>query len=456
MPNNKNKIKYSGFSLVEVLIVMFIAAIVFTTFYTTATLGTKYIIESKNRLGAVAFLNEKVEISRNLKYDDVGIEGGVPSGKLIEQEDVSANGRVYHVRSSVQYIDDPLDGEFPADIIPNDYKIAKVTVSWKGTDGTDQEISSVLRFVPPGLEASAGGAPLAINVKGGDGEAVKQSQVHIVNTTVVPALNFTVQTDDVGHIMLPSAPESMGGYQITVSKNGYETVATQNSPALDYKNDEYIPIYTHGTVLLGALNMYDYIQDKLSKIIIKTTDYQNLPIGDIAFAIDGGKVLGLDAVNANVYNLHEAGVTDVGTGQKEYSNVSPGNYVVAMTANAQYDFVDYLPNLSSIAVAPGTDFVYEVKLADKNINGIMVNVSDSVENLPIVDAKVSLKDDSGVDIFVQKPVSVNGVMYYPDSANPLSAGSYTLKVEATNYTTQEVTVNINELTKVEVKLVVSI
>lgn len=453
MKKKEKKIKYPGFSLVEVLIVMFIAAIVFTTFYTTATLGTKYIIESKNRLGAVAFLNEKVEISRNLKYDDVGIEGGVPSGKLIEEEDVSANGRMYHVRSAVQYIDDPLDGEFPADIIPNDYKIAKITVSWKGTNGTDQEISSVLRFVPPGLEASAGGAPLAINVKGGDGEAVRQAQVHIVNTTVVPALNFTVQTDDVGHIMLPSAPESMGGYQITVSKSGYETVSTQNSPALDYKNAEYTPIYTHGTVLLGALNMYDYIQDKLSKIIIKTTDYQNLPIGDIAFTLDGGKVLGLDALNANVYNLHESGITNAVTGQKEYPNVSPGNYVVAMTANAQYDLVDFLPTSSSIAVAPGTDFVYEVKLADKSVNGILVSVVDNANGSPIVDAKVSLKDNSGVDIFVQKPVSVNGIMYYPDSASPLSAGSYTLKVEATNYTTQETTVDISDLTRKEIRLV---
>jgi len=453
MFNVKNKIFRGGFSLVEVLIVMFIVSIVFTTFYTTATLGTRYIIESKNRLGAVAFLNGKVEIIRNLKYDDVGIVGGIPNGKIIQNEDVTANGRSFHVRNIVEYVDDSLDGQFPADTIPNDYKIVKVIVSWKDTSGANQEISSIGRFVPAGLETSAGGAPLAINVKDSSGNAIKQANVHIVNNAVVPVLNFTVQTDDVGHIMLPAAPASLGGYQISVSKEGYETVQTQVSPSLDYQNNPYTPIYTFGSVLLNTLNMYDYIEDKLAKITIKATDYKNVPIGNIAFKLDGGKVLGLNASAQNVYNVHESGVTDSITGQKEYPAISPGNYDVVLTANAQYEFADYLPKVSPLVVVPGSEAIYEIKLADKNINGILLNVIDSVSNLPIPDAKISLKDVSSNDVFTEKPVSVNGILYYPDAETLLPLGSYTLKVEAINYTTKEIAINVNKLTKQEVKLI---
>lgn len=455
MKKKVRKIGCKGFSLVEVLIVMFIVAVVFTTFYTTATVGTKYIIDSKNRLGAVAFLNEKVEIVRNLKYDDVGINGGIPNGKIPQDEDVSANGRMFHVHNFVQYIDDALDGQFPADTIPNDYKLAKVTVSWKDTNGNNKEISSIARFVPAGLETSAGGAPLAINVKGSDGTAVSQAQVHIINNAVAPALNFTVQTDNTGHIMLPAAPESLSGYQISVSKNGYETVATQISPSLDYKGDSYVPIYTHGTVLLSTLNMYDYIQDKLSKLTVKASDYKSNPIGNIAFDIDGGKVLGLDATNANVYNMHDSSTTDVLTGQKEYPAASPGNYTINITTTAQYEIAEYLPKISPVAVVPGTEFLYEAKLADKSVNGILVTVLDSVSNSPVLDAKVSFRDNSNADVFVGKSVSANGIMYYPDSAVSLSSGNYILKIEAIDYTMQEINVNVNNLTKQEVKLVKS-
>jgi len=442
-----------GFSLVEVLIVMFIVSIAFTTFYTTATLGTKYIIESKNRLAAAAFLNGKVEIVRNLKYDDVGIEGGIPNGKIIQEEDAVINGRSLHVRNIVQYVDDQLDGEFPIDLIPNDYKIVKIVVSWKDTNGNNQEISSIARFVPAGLETSVGGAPLAINVKDSSGNAIKQAQVHIVNNAVVPVLNFTIQTDDVGHIMLPAAPLSIGGYQISVSKSGYETVATLPSPSLDYKNNPYTPIYTFGSVLANTLNMYDFIEDELSKITIKTTDYKNTPIGNIAFDLSGGKVLGLDVLAKNVYNLHESGITDTITGQKEYSNISPGNYEILLTANAQYEFADYLPKISPIAIAPGSETTYEIKLVDKNIDGMLVNVIDNTTNLPILDAKISLKDAASNDVFTVKSVSANGIMYYPDTDTLLPAGSYKLKVEATDYVTQEIDININKLTKKEVKLI---
>ncbi|MEI7891209.1 MAG: prepilin-type N-terminal cleavage/methylation domain-containing protein [bacterium] len=450
MKFDKNK---KGFSLVEVLIVMFIAAVIFTSFYTVSTVGTRYIIESKNRLAAVAILNEKMEIIRNLKYDDVGIVSGIPNGKIVQDEDVNENGKFFQVHTYIQYEDDDLDGVFPSDLISNDYKTVKVTISWKDSAGSAQKVDAVSRFVPPGLETSAGGAPLAINVKGSDGLGVNQASVHIINSAVSPALNFTVQTDNTGHIMIPAAPESLGGYQITVTKNGYETVTTQDSPSVDYLGANYTPTYTKASVLLNTLNMYDYIQDKLSSLTIKTTDYQNNPVGNFTFKISGGKVLGRDISNVNVFNLHDTSLTDVTSGEKVYSDISPGNYNIALDANAQYEFADYSVPTMPVVLTPDTNLVYEVKVADKNVNGLLINVLDSDTNASIMDAKFSLVDSVGASIFTEKTVSAQGVGYYPDSTTALLGGTYTLKVEAVNYITQEIPVTIDKLTKQEIKLV---
>ncbi len=447
----KNK---AGFSLVEVLIVALIITFAFSAFYTVSTVGTRYIIQAKNELGATAFANEKMEIIRNLAYDDVGIIGGIPNGKIPQDEDVTNNGHDFHVHTLIQYQDDPLDGVYPADVIPNDYKVAKISVSWKNSAGINKEVVSLSRFVPPGLETLAGGAPLAINVKGDNGEAVKQASVHIVNNDVSPAIDFTVQTDNDGHIMIPAAPVSMSGYYVTVSKNGYETVATLDSPSLDYLSSPYTPTYKHISVLLGFLNVFDFIQNELSNLTIKTVDYAGNPIGDINFTLNGGKVLGRDALNVDVFNVHEAGSTDLATGEKKYSNISSGNYNIIATPDSQHEIADYTPVGSPVALVPGASLTYEIKLVDKDLNGLLVDVVDNDTLAPVVDAKISLTDSLSVDVFSNKDVSGSGILYYPDTSTPLSSGIYSLKIESPAYTTQTISgVNINKLTKEHVKLV---
>ena len=250
---NKNYLnkKGQGFSLVEVLIIMFIVAIAFVGFYSTFMVGSRFIVDSKNRLGAIALANEKMEIVRNLAYDDVGLQGGVaPIGNILQDEDVTANGRSFHVYTQIEYDDDPFDGLVAnnSDSIPTDYKVVRIVVSWQDGNGQTQEVVSVSRFVPPGLETNVGGAPLAINVANSGGTGVSQASVHIVNNSVSPVINTTIQTDSAGHIMFPSAPASIGEYQFTITKSGYETISTTTA------TPTFIPIYPHASVVLGSLN----------------------------------------------------------------------------------------------------------------------------------------------------------------------------------------------------------
>lgn len=88
------------------------------------------ILESKNRLGATALANQRMEIIRSIDYTSIGTKHwngsawvyGIPAGELIEEEDVSVNTTLYHVDTFVQYVDDTFDGVTPTDTIPTDYK----------------------------------------------------------------------------------------------------------------------------------------------------------------------------------------------------------------------------------------------------------------------------------------------------------------------------------------------
>ena len=442
----KVEIKFNkGFSLIEVLVVVFIMSVAFTSFYTVSTLGTKYIIESKNRLAATALANEKMEIVRNLAYVDVGIQGGSPAGNIPEDEDVIANGHAFHVRTIIQYIDDPTDGTFPADTVPNDYKVVKTIVSWKDSNGQTQEVDSISRFVPPGLETTAGGAPLAINVSGSDGvTGVPQANVHVVNSAVTPAINFNIQTDNDGHIMMPSMPASLGGYQFTITKNGYETVAT-----VDPASVSYAPIYRHQDVLLNTLNSYTYIEDKLSKLTVASLDYQGNPVGGISYSIKGGKILD---TAGNVVDMDTTGTTNATTGKKEYIDISPGNYAILTAVNSQFEFIDYDPSTSPAILAPNSDLIYILRMADKNVNALFLEVKNAdASHAPIAGAKVTLKD-GGTDIFTEKQSSLKGVVFYPDGATLLDNKDYTLEIDADGYGPETETVSINKLTHVEVEL----
>ncbi len=433
--------------MIEVLIVIFIAAVAFTSFYTVSAVGTRYIIEAKNRLSAVAFANEEMEIVRNLAYDKIGTQESIDIlGKLIQEKDVTANGRSYHVSTSVRYFDDPMDGTVsssPADLIPNDYKLVQIVVSWTDSAGQTQSVSSTSRFVPPGLETSVDGSPLSINVSDGDTLLpIAQASVHITNSVIAPAIDDTIQTDADGHIMLPAARISDGDH-LAVTKNGYETVATMDSSAT------FTPIYGHLSVVTGFLNTYNYFINKLSKLTVRTADYQDNPVGSLGFSIGGGKLIGHDDLGNSIFSMaNTTGTTGGASGEKEYSDISSGNYAIAMSPSAQYEFIDYDPSVSPAFLPPGSDMTYALRVASKTVSALFLEVKDAdVSHAPIAGARVTLTDGA-TDVFTDKLSSLRGVVFYPDGAAVLENKAYILKVEADGYIPNLQTVTIDNLTHI--------
>ena len=156
-----------GFTLIESLVFLFIFSLISVAFFQAYFVTARTIIESKNRLGATALANQKMEIIRSIEYDEIGTKSwngsawvyGIPAGELIENESVSVNTIQYQVDTFVQYVDDTFDGSAPTDTIPTDYKRVRVTVSW-GSGGSDQQVAIFVNFAPNGVDSSSGGGVL--------------------------------------------------------------------------------------------------------------------------------------------------------------------------------------------------------------------------------------------------------------------------------------------------------
>ncbi|MDR3559000.1 MAG: carboxypeptidase regulatory-like domain-containing protein [Candidatus Pacebacteria bacterium] len=434
--------RFSGFTLIEAMTLLFLFTVIVLTFYQVLTKGTGYMDYSKNRLGALAVANEKMEIARNLDYADVGATGEVASGNIPQDEDVTQNGHTYHVHTLVTYVDDPFDGKLggsPNDMIPEDYKLVEITVSWNTGGANAGSVSLSSRFVPNGLEiADPNTGILSINVIGSDGSAVTGAAVHIVNSNV--GINETLQTDASGNAMLVGAP-AIQDYQIMVSKSGYETVATLPP----YPTTPYNPTYPYQSVIAGSLNIANIIEDKTSNLTVSTTDQSGSPVPGVAFKLSGGRVLGTQAIPpfASVYDTDNVSNQTGTNGTKEYDAISPGQYTFSLSGPVSgYTLVGIEPT-SPFPLAPGQSLSLNVGLASTSVTSALISVFDSVTNKALSGASVELSSASGYDKTVT--TDSNGTAYFPVTAGDATfiAGNYTLKVSASSYQADTETVMVS-------------
>jgi type II secretory pathway pseudopilin PulG len=82
------KNKKSGLTLVESLVGIGLLLIVFIGIFGLVRLNIKIVAQSKSKTIATALANQKIELARNLAYDQVGTVGGIPSGVIPETENI--------------------------------------------------------------------------------------------------------------------------------------------------------------------------------------------------------------------------------------------------------------------------------------------------------------------------------------------------------------------------------
>lgn len=447
---NKNKKFRKGVSLIEALVAVFVFSVVTVSFYSVFSVGTKYILSSKNKIIAIALANERMELLRNLPYDSVALVGGIPSGPIDPDEIITVEGRSFHVLTNIFFYDDIDDGYFngtPNDVVPNDYKFAKVTVAW-GQESASEKATLSSRFVPPGVESSVNGGTFSINAIDYAGNPVANVSVNIFNDQLSPTINYNTQTGVNGNLLLQGVPaDAVQNYKITLSKSGYESVTTYPPTGAGFS-----PSDVHANIIQGALNEKTIVIDLFADLVLKTQDPFGNNIANVSFDMLGGRRLDDGSIEPVKYT-YDDNVTTNSSGEFSEENVSPGKFMLSdfSFASGSYQFqkIELGDDLvsSNFNLVPGVDLETKIFFMDTELDSAYILVKDTTADTVIAGASVKLTNSTlGYDVTLT--TDKYGYVYFPESESALlqNGETYDLEVSAANYNNETDTVTINKLT----------
>jgi len=222
--NKKNILgNNSGFTLVEVLISLLIISLLMVGLYSLIIISLRVTADNAYTVEATEIANQRMEIIRNMRYDDVGTLTGSPHGIIQEYETIERNG-LYNVHTMVVFYDDPYDGTLASgtDSVFVDYKIVTIDVNWQGRFGP-KKISVFSKIVPNTQETLSGYGLLKLITVDASGAVMPNASIHIENTSQFISADYISNIN--GQLDLPLLPD-FEGYEVTVSKAGYTTEKT--------------------------------------------------------------------------------------------------------------------------------------------------------------------------------------------------------------------------------------
>lgn len=269
----------NGLSLIGVIIGIALMIILFLGVFGMFRSSLTILFDSTARAGATALMEERMEYIRSLPYRDVGTKGGIPDGVLQEEEILEFNDITYQRRVFVQYYDDPADGTGSSDNndVTQDYKRAKVAVSWQGNN-QEKTIESASYIMPDGIETSEGGGTLSLRVFDAVGNPVENAEIHIENSSTSPAIDTTTFTDPDGEIRFSGAPAA-SGYEVTVGKSGFSQAQTYDRASTNVDPDP-----GHLTVASSSVTTASFPIDEVSTVNLETVTPIKRATDTIAFA----------------------------------------------------------------------------------------------------------------------------------------------------------------------------
>jgi len=309
-----------GLSLVEVIVASALIALVFGALLAGSQLLLEVVGSSKAKSGALALASEHMEYTRSFSYNDLGTVSGVPPGVIPQYSTTTLNDLEYTIRTLVQYVDDDADGVGGADSngILADYKQVKVEVSWFQRGETDS-LALVSNVVPPGIETTAGGGTIRVNVFDADVIPVAGAEVLFVNDSLSPSISTPRYTDANGVAYLAGAPAG-ANYEIVVTKPGFSTDGTYVFSSSN-PNPTTPPI----AVLESQVSTMNFQIDELSTVNIATVDVptQN-SFSDTFSTTDDIFLIANTTLNSDSVILTGGPVGYAALGVAESATTSPG------------------------------------------------------------------------------------------------------------------------------------
>lgn len=339
------------------------------------------IVKNQWRSDAVSVLNNEIEVVRGMAYDDVGIQGGYPSGKLLAQKTVSMDNNTFTVNTTVRSVDDPFDGTlggYPNDTTPADYKIVELEAICNSCAGFGK-VTIDTTVTPKGLENTTNNGALFVNVFDANGSPVSDANVRVVNNSLNPAITINDRTNNSGVLQLVDIPTSTMAYQVTVTKAGFSSDQTYALGDVSNPN----PVKPNATVATQQITSISFAIDKLSSMNTVTQNQYCSPIPNVTFGLSGTKLIG---TNPDVLKYSQLFTSDSG-GLQPISSLEWDTYTVN-NSDANYDISGLIP-LSPITILPGTSNNLSMIMVSKKPSALLVTVQDDAGN-PINDASVQL------------------------------------------------------------------
>jgi hypothetical protein len=401
---------------------------------------------TRARVSAKHLAQERVELTRNLAYNNVGTVGGIVPGSVPQVEQRLVNGLLYSITTSVVYVDDPFDGTAPTDTLANDYKRVRVDISWEGVaPSRGNPVTLITDIAPRGIETTVGGGTLSILVFDANANPVPQASAHIVANAVTPAVDTTLETNSQGRMILPGALACNQCYQITVTKDGYSTERTYSSTEVAN------PSKPHQSVLEGELTEISFAIDRLSTIHLSSHDSREngfTALGNVNFILQGEKIIGTDATDIPVYKYEESFSTDA-SGALDIPDLEWDNYTILMPDPTSYDISGTKPLIPFI-LSPNEELDVAFSVEAHSDHGLLSSFIDPSQN-PISEVTATLTDDADYEEIITSGLETDpdfGQAFFPN----LSAQTYHLQAEADGYQTTTLDLNVSGQSSEEIIL----
>lgn len=374
--------KKNGFTLVEILVGIFILSLIAFSLYATYIQLTRITWYSKIRVAATAVANEYLEIARNLPYNQVGVVGGVPNGTLPASQTIARDDFTFNVRYTIRNIDDLFDGTIsgnPNDTAPADYKQATVEVSCPSCGSIAPTINLVTHIMPKSLEMSTSNGALFIKVLDASGKPVAAANVHVQNSTVSPPVNLDDTTNTDGILALIDIPPALESYRIIATKTGYSTDRTYAPDDATVLN----PIKLDATVIVQQVTQISFAIDKVSQINVASVTPTCVAVANIPFTLTGAKLIGINPDTLK----YTQNLSTNSSGLLTLNNMEWNSYNAAITGS--YENMGTIP-LMPFDLAP--DSVQDLKLIvhSSSPHSYLAIVRDASTRLPISGATVHL------------------------------------------------------------------
>ncbi len=373
-----------GFSLVESLVA--IAIFVTMALVVTEAIFLIYKDAATNwqNITISSLARQYLEDARNIPYAQIGTIQGNPHGNLpdaFNPNTTTISNTTYQIYYEVTYVDDPADGTalLGTDSAPDDYKQVKLSVKNVTTGQID---SFVTNIVPSGLENMTNGGSLSLSVIDAVGQPVAGATINITNNLLNPSINLSRISDANGNWVEVGLPDSVNGYHIVVTKNGYSTDQTY---PITGQNPS--PIKPDATIANGQVTKISFAIDQTSNLTFNTLNQTCGPISGVGMEIKGAKLIG----TPNVVKYDNT-FTSNGSGQVTLNNIEWDNYTPALTGNT-YMIYGSSP-IQQINLLPNTTQLFNLILGTKTTNSLLVIVKNSSTGNPIEGATVNLTNSS--------------------------------------------------------------